>query len=699
MTSIQTIMRTSAIIYAEESSARSSKTVKRHFVEAALVSVENQPQTVEQLISSLQALFELVIIEDEIYPILDDDKYFVRINADRKDLTKYYLPKNRFDAMSKKAQNNLGAVINDYITQNEKIDSESFIDLLHRYLYNLLNTNIQAFNQLLERKQDKISPVINVDSFEDEEIEQINSFLKWDNADKDKALFELVNYCIDYASAINSINQNDIVSALRNKRLYLDNSLIYRALGINGEYRRERAKNLLRRCVDSGQSIYISSVSRKEFFETIDFHLKQLNETTPYGNINPNLFKKYSNGSFYQYYHEWRRGRETYGYTTLRLHIQNEYDKLIREYSINEDFKQLFSEDDSSTIDKYTEEIKAHKWQKNPNLHENDAKNMLWIEKARGDCDHNIKDTKFYFLTTDRKLQEWDLSHSNNQPITMLPSQWLALLLKFFSQTNNDYKSFVSFLSIPKDKIEITPEDLQEVLAGISEITEDFKQQEDIVTNLIEIDGALNVRNRIDAKKYAKDKLEKHFQNQLEEQRLEYDRQLCAQKDASEQQAKDASKAYEALIASIRAEFDKRDKEAKSLKTKDKLDTVVQRLKDTKRIQKLIVDNSQTREDRLRRLVGIIYVLIIIAWIILLIKIGWDTMEMWTYIIGAVFGVIPIIFTIITNKKINPLSLFDEFKNNAYDKLCVKYGFQESEISDLEQMKTDLEKQLCEDES
>lgn len=699
MTSIQTIMRTSAIIYAEESSARSSKTVKRHFVEAALVSVENQPQTVEQLISSLQSLFELVIIEDEIYPILDDDKYFVRINADRKDLTKYYLPKNRFDAMSKKAQNDLGAVINDYIVQNEKIDSESFIDLLHRYLYNLLNTNIQAFNQLLERKQDKISPVINIDSFEDEEIEQINSFLKWDNADKDKALFELVNYCIDYASAINSINQNDIVSALRNKRLYLDNSLIYRALGINGEYRRERAKNLLRRCVDSGQSIYISSVSRKEFFETIDFHLKQLNETTPYGNINPNLFKKYSNGSFYQYYHEWRRGRETYGYTTLRLHIQNEYDKLIREYSINEDFKQLFSDDDSSTIDKYTEEIKAHKWQKNPNLHENDAKNMLWIEKARGDCDHNIKDTKFYFLTTDRKLQEWDLSHSNNQPITMLPSQWLALLLKFFSQTNNDYKSFVSFLSIPKDKIEITPEELQEVLAGISEITEDFKKQEDIVTNLIEIDGALNVRNRIDAKKYAKDKLEKHFQNQLEEQRQEYNRQLCAQKDSSEQQAKDASKAYEAIIASIRAEFDKRDKETKFLKTKDKLDTVVQRLKDTKRIQKLIVDNSQTREDRLRRLVGIIYVLIIIAWIILLIKIGWDTMEMWTYIIGAVFGVTPIIFTIITNKKINPFSLFDEYKNKVFDKLCVKYGFQESEISDLEQMKTDLEKQLCEDES
>lgn len=694
MTSIQTIMRTSAIIYAEESSARNSKTVKRHFVEATLVSAENNPLTVEQVIASLQTLYELVILEDEIKPLLDDERYFVRINGERPEQNTYYLPKNRYDAMNKKAQNNLGRVIDEYVSQRDDIEPKQLIDLLHRYLYNLLNTNIQAFNQLLERKQDKVSPVVNVDSFEDSDIEQINHFLKWENPDKDRALFEIVNYCIDYASAINSINQNDIINALRNKCLYLDNSLIYRALGINGEYRKERAKNLLRRCVDSGQTIYISSVTRKEFFETIDYHLKQLNSTTPYGSINPSLFRKYSNGSFYQYYHEWRRQRDTYGYTALRLHIQEEYNRLIKEYSITEDFKQLFTEDDSIIIEKYTEGIKEHKWQKNQNLIENDSKNMLWIEKARGACDHNVKDTKYYFLTTDRKLQEWDLYHSKNQPITMLPSQWLALLLKFFSQSNNDYKSFVSFLSIPKDKVEVSPEELQEVLAGISEITEDFQRQEDIVSSLIEIDGTLNLRNRFEAKKYAKEQIESQLQNELSEQRKRYEKQLNETKNSNEQQIAEIKESYEAIVKSIKDEFGRRDKDAKKSKLEDKLQTINHRIEDYNKIKNIINDKVNDADGMIKRAVGVIYFIIICVWIWLIIKVGWDTMEMWTYIIGVVLFGIPIIGLLITNKDINPTSLFDAIRKSNYNKQCLKYSYSDSEIIDLEQMKEKIEEQL-----
>ena len=130
-----------------------------------------------------------------------------------------------------------------------------------------------AFNQLLERKEKGISSIPDTSSFNDEEIEVINKFLSYDNPGKDKALYVLVNYCIEYASAFNSIDPQDIVSALKNKILYLDNALIFRALGINGQLRKTRAENLFQRCIDSGQKLYISSITKPHRLHAVGLRL------------------------------------------------------------------------------------------------------------------------------------------------------------------------------------------------------------------------------------------------------------------------------------------------------------------------------------------------------------------------------------------------------------------------------------------
>ena len=73
-------------------------------------------------------------------------------------------------------------------------------------------------------QQEKMADIIYVITDDETEIELINDFIRWDNPQKDKALFELVNYCIDYASAINSIDPQDVVSTLKNKKLYFKSS-------------------------------------------------------------------------------------------------------------------------------------------------------------------------------------------------------------------------------------------------------------------------------------------------------------------------------------------------------------------------------------------------------------------------------------------------------------------------------------------
>lgn len=695
--SIQTIMRTSAMIYAEQQqSTRSKKSVERVFIEAVLVGVDNKPLDVEQIITALQDEYSLTYQENDILPILDDTEYFTPILSPKGKNNMYYLPHQRYERKKLKSEQSIEKVIEHYVSVQKYIEPEALKQLLFKYLYSLMNTNIDAFQQLLEKHTQKVSPVIDSSTFDDNEIEHINAFLKWENETKDEALFALVCYCIDYASAINKVDQHEVINALKNKCLYLDNSLLYRALGINGTFRQSRVHNLLKRCVDSGQHIYISSITRKEFFDTINYHINALDQSTPYGRINPQLFVKYSDGhGFYNYYHEWRRNRSTYGFKTLELFIHSEYDQLIKKYSINEDFKQPYDdEDEQKTIESYTDGIQQQKNTKRQSLHENDARNILWIEKARGNNDHSIRDTKYYFVTSDRKLQEWDLNHSKNQPITMLPSQWLALLLKFYSRSTDDYKCFVSFLTIPKDKVAISSEELQDTLAGISEITEDFTQQEDIVSSLLELEDSVNFRNREAAKKFAKERLEDNYLAIIQSNEEKHQEELENLQNITQQEIDAQKQESERVIATIKEEFAQRDKVIRVEKLNDKIKATGKELGDLKDKKSLISNIADEKVSTLKRGLGAALSAIFIGWIYLIIHVGWNDMEIYTYIVGAAIVVVPIIISLITDKSFNPKVLLVRYRNKVFNEKCMLYHYSDAMIEDCKQALQSIEEQL-----
>ena len=75
----------------------------------------------------------------------------------------------------------------------------------------------------------------------------------------------------------------------------------------------------------------------------------------------------------------------------------------------------------------------------------------------------------------------------------MLPSQWMSILLRYVERTSDDFKSFVSFLNLPNSDPPIDVEKLQVILAGISEMTENFEQQRDLVQTIVQrkFDGIL----------------------------------------------------------------------------------------------------------------------------------------------------------------------------------------------------------------
>ena len=680
------------MIYAEDQSIQTVKSVRRRFVDALFVNSDNTPLKVDQIISLLQKDYELVVQEKEIIGFLDDERYYEMVLGKTKQENTYNLPNKRFERLKQKADYCIDDAIKEFSTQKPDVDLDGLRDLLYKYLYTLLNTNISAYTQLLERKGKQVSPVIDPDTFNDEEIETINCFINWDNPNKNKALFELVNYCIEYATAINSIDPQDVVNALKNKKLYLDNALIYRALGINGSFRKERVMNLLQRCADSGQQLLISSVTRKEFFDTIDYHISHLRGSTPYGSINPSLFRKYTGGySLYQYYHEWRRTKNVYGFELFKLHIKSEYEALLQKYKITEDFNQQYSDKkDGEKIEQYAEEIKQYKRTKNDSLHINDSKNMVWVELARNNCDNNVRDTKYYFVTSDRRLQEWDLGHSKNQPLTMLPSQWLALLLKYFSQSNDDYKSFVSFLTMPNEKSEVTPDELQDILAGISEITEDFQKQNDIVSELLDSDNSREIRNRVEAQKFAQSHLEAQFKEELESVEKESQKKLEAQKAASQELLSKQKEEFEKMLDAIRQERQKDKLE----RLKEKKCLCESQLKDKENILQQINYIADRKKNNLKALIVFVYIAYIIGMSFLIYWIGWEDMEPITFITGMVMVAIPFICSLVMNRSLDIRTIISEYRDRCFNKQCIKYDFFDSEISDLKETIESLNSQI-----
>lgn len=690
----QFLIRTAAVIYADNYSSRKTDTIKKKFIEAIFCNNGNNPLTIGEIGNKLSDDMKLSFTDNEIEKIVMDKDNFLFQQFGDKTNDKYSLEKKRFDFLSRKSKDNLDECIERYLhveKDNMYNDIISLKELLQKYLYYIMNSNIEAFNLVLTGG----STIQNINSgitdLSEEEIVQINNFLSWKDSTKDKELFKMVSFCIEYAIVVNNSNESNLIRSIKNKILYIDNAFIYRALGINGEVRRKRTISFIKKCLETGQKLRISKFSREEFIKSIDYHIRQLANTTPFGRINFKLFSQYSNGdSIYQYYHQWRGNRISYGFDIFKSSIISEYNNLIRTYNIEEDYVIPFDDkNDIPEISKYSEEIENIKRKGNKESHNTDAKNMYWIEKKRNGCDGRLTDTKYYFITPDQKLQQWDYNHSSNQPITLLPSQWLALILKYTSRTNDDYQSFVSFLKIPNKTIDITPEDLQEIVAGISEVTEDLQKQGNILDVYIEeewrknhsINNSINLRENII--EFAKNKQEEYFAQEIEKKTQEMVTALNEQKQLNDDQIKSLEENYKQQIRIIE---ENTKKEILSLKidnlNRERLD--LQDCLQKKINEKELIDSILHRNKKIIiAIISTIYIIILSVWIYLIYKVGWNKMEMFTYIIATILAIPNFLYKINYVNKFSFKHVLDYILKKKKESLYVKYEFEDTIIDKI----------------
>ncbi|MFT6336831.1 MAG: hypothetical protein ACJATI_003592 [Halioglobus sp.] len=492
------LFRLSAVLYADNNYVVSSKTTLRKIIETGLFAIERDSVNIHELIDFIFDNYNLHIDEAELIEIISSkkqDSFLVNLIDENQILS---LTENRKAQIQAKIdENTIEYFIDLYFAKEDTPDSsKSLKELIYRFLYDILSSNVESFKKLID-KDNTIEALINVDNhnYKPEERELINGFLKWENIEKNKSIFDIASFAIEYCLISNHSKQGLDLNSLKNKTFYLDTNVLFRALGINGEDRKKRSVTFLKRFKESKTELLISKYTDKEFKDTIDYYLQRLTNRPFKNEVNPSLFKNRFFSSLkdiYNFYYNWRIGKQNHSLDLFKADILAKYQAFCSNMNITVDYKNVLKEDEkktSETLMDYISSISAHKSTDtnngNLNAYEFDAKNILLLENLRGIKNNSIFDTKQFFLSMDQSLRRWDFNRGNSAPLIIIPSQWMSLLLRYQTRSTDDFKSFVSFLNLPIPEKQISSENIHNVLAGISEVTSNFEQQSYITEQLI----------------------------------------------------------------------------------------------------------------------------------------------------------------------------------------------------------------------
>jgi hypothetical protein len=532
------IFRLAAILYADNNYEVKTKTIHKKIIESIFIENNNEIISIHNLIDLVQTKYNLIFTFEEVQEIVSKVDTFNTSPCKSEEL-KISLSNKRFEALSSKIiNNNLDYFIIEFHKANLNFNLIDLKKVIYNFLYEVFQTNITSFSKLIDPNI-KVEDIININDlhYNNIEIEIINSFLNWDNDDKNKAIFDISNLALEYCLISNRKGNSFKLENLKNKNFYLDTNIVFRAIGINGENRQKRTLTFLEKFREANENLLISSFTTGEIKSSIKYYSNQLNKYSS-ARINSELFMKHSKGSdFLDYYHKWRRKRSNDSLDLFVAHIMASIEELKKKFDVKNDYKEYFDLGDSKVNDIILD--KASQINTFKTSHKNsssylessiiDAKNIYLVELLRNGNYVNIFDCKYFIISSDQYLRKWDYIKNKSTPIVLLPSQWMSILLRYLNRTSDDFKSFVSFLNINNGEKGISNENLQLILNGISEITSDFTQQSSIISEMISnkfqgiLEKSLNDQQIIEnSKNFAKTKLENDLEDlQKKNEKLE----------------------------------------------------------------------------------------------------------------------------------------------------------------------------------
>ena len=521
------IFRMSATLFANNNYEISPVKLHKRVIEDALFVLDrDEGISLGALSDYIEKEYFFDFDEDELTKVLHDpkNKKVFEWRSAAEDDTYYLLTKERRAILNTRETKTLDNYIREFLAERGLLEDKA--DAVYQYLYGVFTTNVDSFKRMLEAKNVKSLTEHYTPKEEDTDI--INGFLDWDNEQKNIAIFNLASYALEFCLLTGKKGASLKLESLKHKTFYLDTNILYRAIGINGEDRKLRSLSFLRKLKESEDEIKISKVSWEEFEGSLGYYIKLLRRSEAPA-VHSKVFTEYvTYDDIYRYYHLWA---STHHNSTIDLFVDwlnSSMKSLMEEFGIEVDsFTPYSPEKEKEKILEMSSQIKNFGNGKPYESANYDAQNILWVEANRKSGESTIFSTKTFLLSSDRGLYVWDSKyHSRQTPTVVMPSQWLSLLLRYVARSKDDYKSFVCFLNIQNKEGILSAEQINSILAGISEMTNNVEQQKYFLETIIEREfknGAKGKTNE-QLKAIARNETERLLQAQIDQMQVEQQR-------------------------------------------------------------------------------------------------------------------------------------------------------------------------------
>lgn len=380
------------------------------------------------------------------------------------------------------------------------VDIEATLMLVQKYLYFCFNSNASNLLSLIGENPKHIDSTTFTAEFNpsQEEIDIINDFIHWENAEKNKFMYSVVSSCYEYCLITANKSPTISKSIFRGKKFFLDTNIIFRIAGFNKDERRFVSKVFVEKCREVGVALCYTSAVLTEIYRVIDSQITYIrvitNEQAPVdANLISKLSSNYEVNDFYTLYYNWcKEPQNRYNdFPSFRNYLTGmisnvisnfEYidSTIIKDYDENE--QQLFD-----TLMKFKSEKRPYKKTTIESI-KTDVKQVLYLNSIRPKSAKSLWDMNEYIVSADQLLISWAEETFNGVPIVVIPSLWLSIILKVSGRaTENDYKSFCMFMTLRHSRTDDNTIHINavELLSKLSEKTIDSSLKEQIIAEIL----------------------------------------------------------------------------------------------------------------------------------------------------------------------------------------------------------------------
>lgn len=373
-----------------------------------------------------------------------------------------------------------------------KYNGEEIKSIILRYIYYIFNSDINTVLSLMNYSGNKIICEVSSEHFSENEKSLLNTFLNWNDKDKNQFVFLVLSSCYEYCMMTVKKDNSAFSHIFNGKEFFLDANVLFRLAGFNNNERREVVEAFLRKCKECNIKIKYTNFTNNEINNTLNYKVEAikrlLNGHEPISFLAmKSISPKYANLDLYPLYIDWikntnhKSGEYTAFLSFLKLDVQRHLSQMtfvavesIESMRENKDFTRL------------CEDFTAYKTSRNKDPYEGsikiDIENYLYIQKLNSTVESNsFLDKKYFFITTDHSYINWAKEKiPGSIPAFVLPSVWYSIILKYKGRTDNDYNAFCQFLNLristPEDKLSQQKEEILRCVLNIDETTE-IKEQ------------------------------------------------------------------------------------------------------------------------------------------------------------------------------------------------------------------------------